>query len=638
MRLNKWPQSHWHLKLHDRALPLFRSNFAVGTLIAAITWPFSLALLSPGTAFGGLDYEADLYMALEARLHYGTQIIFTYGPLGFLAVPSLYYRAPAIAAALLSFALFVAIASTIFGSLRQRTNVWIAAVIAYFVTEAAIGFTFENEAELGLGLALVLCLLLISANGEPRRSYLVWASFGFLASLLFLVKLSTGVAAMCLLVIALVSCARKLSYVLVAIGSAAFIWVVGWFGTGNDFSNVLPYVKGAYAETTGYPPAMQQVGALSHFWLAALAVAVVLASIFAASRKLPQVRRIAAVLAVFVTELFMFKEGFVRQPGHDVTFAVVTIVVAAGIGLVWTPQRRPYVFLATLLFLSFLSYNFGGATPVSLSRPITSARNLVDFVTTLTSSTNSGRTESAARAALKHNLAIPASMLDRIGSRTVSVEPLENGAVWVYPQLGYDPEPTLQNYNAYTTNLDNLDVNWLRGARAPAFILYQSSSTIDNRDPAFDPPATELAIACHYRQVAATSTWQLLARASDRCGAPRPLVRVRTGFDVWTKVPTAPAGDAVVASVDLSLPLAWKLENLLFRPHEVTLYTNGGASAYRFITGTAADLHLLIPPSDLGYTEGFAPGPISSVEFTLSGAGSSTPIEIKFYAVHFGKT
>jgi len=622
----------------NRALLLLRSDLAVGVLITVFSWPFSLALLSPATAFGGLDYEADLYMAFEARLHYGTQVVFTYGPLGFLAVPSMYYRGPAIVAALASFALFVAIATIIVGSLRRHMNVWVAAAIAYFVTGAAIDFTFENEPELAVGIALVLCLLLISSNGTPRHPYLTWASLGFLASFLSLVKVSTGVAAMCLLLIALVSCARQLSYVLVAIGSAALTLLIGWFGTGNDFGNVLAFVKAAYDEAAGYPSAMQQVGALSHYWLAALAIAVVLASIFASSRKLPLVQQIAAVLAVFVTELFLFKEGFVRQPGHDVTFASVTIVVAAGIGLVWTSKRRPYVLLATLLFLAILTYDFGGVTPFSLSHPITSARNLVGFVTTLGSSTNSARTENEARAAMKSNLSIPVSMLDRIGSSPVSVEPLEDGAVWVLPQLHFDPEPTLQNYNGYTTALDNLDVNWLRGARAPAFILYQANATIDGRDPAFDPPATELAIACNYRQVAATSTWQLLARTSDRCGPPRPLGKVRTGFDVWTKVPTAPAGDAVVASFNLSMPLTWTLENLLFRPHQVTLYTNGGASAYRFITGTAADLHLLIPPSDLNYAEGYAPVPISSLMFSLSGAGTGTPIEIKFYAVHFGRT
>src|SRR5579862_2323985 len=617
-----------------RALLLFRSDLIIGTLIALATWPYSVAMITPSTAPAG--FVADFYMALEQRLHYGTQVIYTYGPLGFLATPSVYYRGPAIAAIAITLALYLAVATTIFGSLRKRMNVWLAAVIGYFVTGAAIDFTYpQDEAELGLGIAVAISLLLISTNGWPRRPRLTWMALGFLASLLSLMKISTGVAAGCLLLIALVSCARQRSHVLLSLGAAALTWLAGWFGTGNDFGNVPTYVKAAYAESVGYSQAMQLEvpGKLSHYWLAGLAFALTLTYIFGVSIKYPLPRRIAAVLSVFIAEWFLFREGFVRHDIHDVIFVSATILVTAGIGVVQSARRR-YILPTTFLFLSAILYLFHGSAPFSRSQPISSLSNLEDVVRTVASAANSERIESVARSAMHRSFSIPDSMLRRIGNKPVSVEPFDNGALWAYPQLDFDPEPTIQNYNAYTSSLDSTDVNWLRGNRSPTFILYQSNSSIDGRDPAFDPPAMELTIACNYRQIAASPTWQLLSHTSDRCNSPHLLKQVRSGFNDVVRVPSAPQGEAVVASFALSVPISWVVEDLLFKPEEITLYTNGRL-AYRFISGTAADLHLLVPPSNLDFTGSFASVPVSSLEFSVLGAGTLTPIKIRFYSVRF---
>jgi hypothetical protein len=56
----------------------------LGALIAAVTWPF--AGLTPTT---GIDpsWVEGLYMATERGMHFGTQIVFSFGPLGFLEFP-----------------------------------------------------------------------------------------------------------------------------------------------------------------------------------------------------------------------------------------------------------------------------------------------------------------------------------------------------------------------------------------------------------------------------------------------------------------------------------------------------------------------------------------------------------------------
>ena len=85
----------------------------------------------------------------------------------------------------------------------------------------------------------------------------------------------------------------------------------------------------------------------------------------------------------------------------------------------------------------------------------------------------------------------------------------EQSAAWAYPEVHFDPLPVIQDYSAYTSYLDQLDRSYLGTPEAPRFIL-RSPGAIDGRNPVFEPPATQLAIECHYHQVMATTVWQLL--------------------------------------------------------------------------------------------------------------------------------
>ena len=77
-----------------RAVPILTSSVALGALLAMLSWPGTRATLAP-TA--GLDpsWQAALAMAAHHRLDFGTDIIWTYGPFGFLVSRSLYYPIPA---------------------------------------------------------------------------------------------------------------------------------------------------------------------------------------------------------------------------------------------------------------------------------------------------------------------------------------------------------------------------------------------------------------------------------------------------------------------------------------------------------------------------------------------------------------
>ena len=71
-------------RLRNRKVP----TWLLGGLVALFTWRLGFP-----TPIIGLDpsWNAGLYMAVHRGLAFGTQIIFTYGPLGFLRYTGLWY-------------------------------------------------------------------------------------------------------------------------------------------------------------------------------------------------------------------------------------------------------------------------------------------------------------------------------------------------------------------------------------------------------------------------------------------------------------------------------------------------------------------------------------------------------------------
>ena len=215
---------------------------------------------------------------------------------------------------------------------------------------------------------------------------------------------------------------------------------------------------------------------------------------------------------------------------------------------------------------------------------------------------------------------IPPAMIARMGGQTVDVEPYEQTVAWTYPQLKWDPLPAIQDYAAYTGSLDQLDARFVDSSKAPRFILRQPSSiTIDGRIAAFDPPATQLAIQCNYRQVSANASWQLLERSHDRCGAPERMSTVSARFGEEMHVPAAAPGQMMVASFDLHLSLLWHLLDRAYKGPMILVQVNGAALGNRFIVGTAESLHGLRPAASLGYSPPFAPPTIDSMTFVCHG-------------------
>jgi hypothetical protein len=237
---------------------------------------------------------------------------------------------------------------------------------------------------------------------------------------------------------------------------------------------------------------------------------------------------------------------------------------------------------------------FGGSGYVAVATP---PRHLVQQVQLLASADQRQQARSTATRTLRQTFHLPTSLRTLIGARTVQIDPYEADAAWAYG-LHLQPVPVFQTYSAYTSWLDRDNARSLTGPHAPDMILRDASlATIDGRFTPFESPAYQLAELCHYRETAAAGSWQLWQRVPQRCGRPTVLGTHRLGSGP-TAVPAAAPGEVVAATFSVPTQLSDRLRRLALRQVLPVLSING--VPYRFVVGTAADLHVLSQPRTPG--------------------------------------
>jgi hypothetical protein len=349
-----------------------------------------------------------------------------------------------------------------------------------------------------------------------------------------------------------------------------------------------------------------------------------------------------AALTLVVVAYADHQELLAGDANHLVPFAVAALLLsvwARGPGRALTSSRGRTVALAvigaTALLLATTALPELDTSSISLGyQPLAAVAGLADAVRTLVSPDDSARYVAQERSALTRDYRIPASMLQIASGATAFVEPSEQNVLFAYPQLHYDPFPVAQDYVAYTASLDQLDVSFIDSAAAPRFVFEESL-----REVAYFPqvpfaaPAARVAVECHYRQAAEDPKWQLLVRVPDRCGTLHRLAVVRATYGAPVAVPDAPPDDAVVATFALSIPLAWTVENALFKPPALSMSQD--RTSFQFVVGNAGDLHLLRQPADLGYAPAYAlPSNDNALAlYWVNGGDSSGEYSVTFYSM-----
>ena len=483
---------------------------------ACFTLVFVSAFFLSGTMRPPLELDPSWHVALEYatahHLQYGTQIVFTFGPLGFLSTRTSLGH---LLGARIAFAFFwgalVAVAAT---TLAKRLCGWVRyAFLAWLVI-----FTLSEGLDQTAFFVMAYGAFLLLIDNPKHR----WQSPAFVLAfvVLSLIKVSFLIAALASLALVLVCWVRqrKIRKAIVLTLATPAGFVAAWMAWGQSPSHLAPWFRHALELSSGYSGAMNLVPKNSVLCAALAALALFVGALIASAVRvrggfLTWACRITLAQYVFLA----WKEGLTRSGDwHTYVFlwflplgvAFLFLEEMAGAP---TPSHRGALevtfAVSMLLCLVGSSLQISGFTWRQVTEwPPRVTHNVESIVATL-----GGRADGL-YADCRHAQNDRMLLLDRaknvIGNQSVDVMNYLALAA-IINGMNYRPRPVFQGFVAYTPALQNLNADYFRSAERPHFVMLRQQAT-DNRFPTLEDSAAMNYVLNNYAPVARDGDFLIL--------------------------------------------------------------------------------------------------------------------------------
>ena len=629
-----------------RILPVLIAAF--GLLVMPTLVPYVGTGLDP-------SWSIAINMATARRMAFGTDVIFTFGPLGFLATPALIVPRFGVLAMMLRFAL-----SWMFGWLTARSllrTLWwpVVAMCTWFLQWAVVGGS-SGGAETMLIPVLLLFLGLSDALATRDRpiTKLALASCAVACSTCLLMKFDMGL--LCLMVLSgfLVAegIVQRRSLRSFGVGCGwALSWFVAsllgwWLVLRQPLDGLWRWVSTSIDLLIGYQAAMVSDAPVHrtplHSILTVGFVAVV--AIGGSSLFLRDRRRSVSICVLTFGTLYLFaKQSFTRyDDGHlQRLYTCAAVVLVAIVGgwsrkvaassdqgdqggsldpASWSPSTlRPStrdrfaggraagarIVCSTVAVAGSMYFANIGSDLVSALKP--NVRSWQSVFRLAFSGAKRDAVITRQRTYLPPELSIPPEVRAALSEGGVHIEPTETSIAWIFPEIKWKPLPTLQSYTTYTAALDNVNAAAYQKRGGPDIVLYRDGFRVDDRIARFESPATQFAFICNFRPRVLTDLWQVFVRRPDGSGCadrPNDLGTVTTHLGEKVEVGPFPDDAVVVASFKgiSTGSLANRVRNAVVRAPKFWFAMGVpelNEPAHRFIAATAGQPHVLSVPKCL---------------------------------------
>jgi len=598
--------------------------------ILVLAWPIrsQVARVTADTS-----WQVGLHQAAQDGLRFGRDIVFTYGPLGFLARPIPFVGPTSAIAFITTAAIYLALIGLLLHASMRVFPVWLAALVTLAFARA-IGWLepFEALQILAFGLGVE-----VLRREEVASQWYVAVIAGLLAGFGVLTKGNVGVvvSVMALVVVLAVSRPRLVGTLAFA-GTMTATTVGLWVLAGQHLTDLVPYVRGTAEIISGYSDAM---GVAVHGWIYAaflFVAAIVVAVAYRTARSWSRDRRMALAALVVILLFACWKFAFVRS---HVAPTFVTLAFATLFLLPATMRIRVAVPVLIAVSIAFVL-----VVRLPVARYADVVTSSADFLREARDSALPWRWDEAAertREDLQTAFEVPPSIVAAIDGHTVSIDPSAAAIATAYPGLTWRPEPIFQSYSAYTAALDRTNADLLRSAERPELILRQFVPgrrtqtipyAIDQRNYWFESPEATVERLCRYREVAASGNYQVLADSDRQCGPETPLGTVTAAPGESVAIPPAPSPDDMVLVRIRGVgdsPLA-RLQSALWRSPVWNVLIDG--FRFRLVPGTASDGLVLAVPTTAQGSAPFAFGaPKQTIAVRGTGPGSPDKLTYDFF-------
>jgi len=500
-------------------------------------------------------------------MNFGRDIAFTYGPLGYLAVPTFPEAEPwAVFAFVWGMALVTGWA---LWRICQNAGHWTTICLYLGVFWVCSIFDWSPATERMLAAMVAVTLVIaVRWDGKP------WLELGilfFLAGFDLLTKFNDGVISSGL---AFYFGALLVSRNFSAQGRewrpaimALLVWPSGliglyWIVEGTP-RGLIGFLRNSAEVAWGYSEAMALPGA---YWVAAAAVLSCVVLWVGVPMLANERRRVWwGVPPLVIIGFLCFKAAMVRQDAHNLLFsfemALASLLVVA---LAPTQRNRIIVgaFAAATLALGVTTMTLllPGSLPLNRLTGRAAVRNLNRY---LHWKTTVGELEDATRLALATDQ-LPATFAPFLTGKTVATYPIEIALIKAN-RLRWQPLPVFQAYSAYTPRLDRLNAQKLESASGPEEILLSWSPT-DYRQMSYEAPETLRSLLNWYDlQFKSPTLYVLKQRSTPRFDTPTFDSSRVAQWGQTIQLPPFADDEALVMYADIGANLRGFLKRTLFR-------------------------------------------------------------------------
>lgn len=539
------------------------------------------------------SYQVVLEYAITHGFQFGKDIIFTFGPFGFLDTTVSQGELPvqrflfALAWSGIVAWSVTAVAQQIQGAIKYVFLVWF---LVYSAPAGVEQYAF---------LVIAYGSMVLVNNVQKRKSEVL--IFLTIFALLALIKFTLFMAAMAtVLVCALVHIGKRdfRSFFTVTTFFGVILLVL-WMAGGQKLGNLILWFMGSFEIARGFTEAMTITPKWSVFVICVIAGILFLISLWMTIQPARLDLRNIGILMVITANVFLsWKHSFVRADGHVMGF-IFLLPMAFAILFTETFQKgmsRKYrLYLATAYIGTTILCNWAA----DLQEPGTMLTKLVNWPRhmagnsrlILNSVTGKGETcFEALREKLKIQR-VPDLPTARsiIGNSSVDVISYTQWAA-LANDMNYRPRPVIQGYSVYTPYLQDLNLSFYQSAQRPKYLLLKME-TIDGRFPALDDATLLPYILSNYKPVAKDSGFLVLQSSlrDNHSKSILTLVQEQTiTFGDTLNLPTY-NNALLIMQVDIKPTLFGKITSFIFQSPILSLHTvtNGMKTSYRFIPAMA---------------------------------------------------
>ncbi len=520
------------------------------------------------------SWKLALSKAWEAGRHWGSEIVFTYGPLSFLSTR---IGCGVQTWVFIVFDLFIAFNCLfIFYSLFSHTQ---NRIMTYFAGLTAI-ILLPSVADSGMSHILLAFLLFWIRRSFDNEKILPYVMQILLICLLFTIKFNTGLFCGFFFLLGLVykyfftNANRKMlwTYLLllpVVLVSFCRMLQIDFWG----------YIKTGFEIVSGYNDIMYMFGPFKtekNFGLLLMLLSLGILISIIREEKTQKKKYLFIFLLFFPACFILFKQAFTRMDYQHVTeffrYLPIFLFVIPEFHSRERTQNRNLAMTVSLFTCFFFDRRLDD-TVFNLDRRLDKSEYFTNIA---------GHSDTSAIKLFPHNSEIPDSLRKAIGHKSADIFPW-NIQFLYENRINFVPRPIFQSYSAYTRVLENMNFAHYLSQRAPEYVFYQYVA-VDNRYPLFDEPKVHLSLKYNYRLVDTFHVQGLLMALLERKKGTQNVDLVPVRKYEFQMRDSLPASDDIFYEIDVRYSIIGKMHSVIKNAPELRIrlqHENGQQNDYK---------------------------------------------------------